>query len=207
MLHVISGPDHLAAMAPLVIRRPWRSWMVGLRWGFGHTSGVLTMGVVALLLRHWLPMGQISAFSERLVGVLLIGLGAWGMRKALQIHSHEHQHGDHQHEHIHMHPAGQKHTSGHAHLHAAFGIGVLHGLAGSSHIVGILPALALPTSAQSLQYMVAYGAGTLAAMVFFSSAVATVAMRLSTRTWRAYRGLMLGASFAAVAIGVLWLAL
>jgi len=46
-VHVLSGPDHLAAVAPLAVqdRSAWRS---GLRWGLGHSSGVLLVGVLSL---------------------------------------------------------------------------------------------------------------------------------------------------------------
>ena len=46
-LHVWSGPDHLAAVAPLAVRGRRRSWAVGMRWGIGHSAGV---AAVALFL-------------------------------------------------------------------------------------------------------------------------------------------------------------
>lgn len=203
MLHVISGPDHLGAIAPLVVKRPRRSWITGIRWGLGHTAGVVLVGLLALLLRDLFPLERLSIFSERLVGFLLLALGFWGIRKALQIHSHEHQHGEESHEHIHIHGPGQH--RGHAHFHAAFGIGTLHGLAGGSHFLGVLPALALPTKSKALLFLASFGAGTILAMMFFSLAVGAVAVRFSTRQWKAYRAMMLGTSLAALAIGGFWI--
>src|SRR5438067_13658001 len=95
LAHVLSGPDHLAAIAPISVKHPRRSWVAGLRWGIGHASGVCVVGALSLLLRGLIPMDLISNSSEGVVGLLLIGIGAWALRKALQIHSHEHSH-DHE---------------------------------------------------------------------------------------------------------------
>src|SRR6267142_1397117 len=89
ILHVWSGPDHLAALAPLAVRRPVRSWVVGARWWLGHSAGVAVIGLLSLWLRNLLPVNLLSAWGERLVGLMLIGIGAWAMRKACRVHAHE----------------------------------------------------------------------------------------------------------------------
>lgn len=204
LVHVLSGPDHLAAIAPLAVKKPQGSWLAGLRWGLGHSAGVLVIGALSLLLRGMIPIDLISNSSDRVVGLLLIAIGAWTLRKALQIHSHEHVHdGDH-HEHIHMHPPRKSHE--HMHTHAAFGIGTLHGLAGSSHFLGILPALALPSNWLAGTYLVAFGAGTVVAMILFSHFIGAVASRFAVSMWKTYRGMMYACSAAAFAVGGAWLA-
>ena len=92
VLHVWSGPDHLAAIAPLAVRRPKRAWKPGLRWGLGHSAGVAVVGLLSLWLRDLLPLNLISNWGERFVGVLLFGIGIWALRKAFKIHAHEHEH-------------------------------------------------------------------------------------------------------------------
>src|SRR5215467_9705630 len=94
ILHVWSGPDHLTAIAPLAVRRPRRAWVPGARWGLGHSAGVAVVGLLSLWLRDLLPLDLLSSWGERLVGVMLFGIGLWGLRKALskQVHSHEHLH-------------------------------------------------------------------------------------------------------------------
>src|SRR5688572_31696388 len=79
LVHVLSGPDHLAAVAPLALDKNRRGLRAGLQWGLGHCGGVLLMGLLALLFREVLPLESISSWAERLVGVLLIGVGAWGI--------------------------------------------------------------------------------------------------------------------------------
>lgn len=199
-IHVLAGPDHLAAVAPLAARHPRKSWTAGLRWGFGHAGGACLVGLAAILLRGMLPIDLISHSSERLVGLMLIGIAAWALRKAMQIHSHVHDHGGEHHEHIHMHGRREEH----AHRHAALAVGTLHGLAGSSHIMGVLPALALPSNELAAAYLISFGLGTVAAMTIFSHVIGVLASKLSFVTWKLYRGLMYACAAVAFVVGLTW---
>ncbi len=208
--HVLSGPDHLAALAPLTVNRPKRALMVGVQWAVGHSCGVGLIGLGSLLLREVIPVHLISSYSERLVGILLIGIGLWGLKRAFATHIHAHQHthdGEH-HTHIHVHRTGHVAAEHgiHLHSHAALGIGTLHGLAGGSHLLGVLPALALPSQLGAVTYMVAFGVGTLLGIGVFSSALGLFAGRYGTNG-SAYRVLMGGCAGAAVLVGSAWLIL
>ena len=94
IVHVLSGPDHLAAVTPIVAVDPRRSWRVGLSWGLGHATGVWAIAAAALLFKSALPLGLLARWSEWLVGGVLIAVGLWTLRKALhhRIHYHEHVH-------------------------------------------------------------------------------------------------------------------
>src|SRR2546426_1662395 len=83
LVHVFSGPDHLAAVAPLSVSQRKQTWAIGFRWGLGHASGVVLVGLISLLLREILPLDLVSSCADRLMGVVLIGIGIWGIRKAL----------------------------------------------------------------------------------------------------------------------------
>lgn len=207
--HVWSGPDHLAAIAPLAVRHPQRSWVPGLRWGIGHSAGVALIGVLSLMLRELLPIDLLSSWGERFVGVMLIGIGLWGVRKALQntVHTHAHEHGGERHVHVHVHSPKAHHAaeSSHRHTHAAFGIGILHGLAGSSHLLGILPMLAFPTQAQAFCYLAAFTTGTVLSMTGFSWAMGFAAQRAAGGGLKFYRGLMICCGVAAVVVGCVWI--
>jgi len=73
LFHVLSGPDHLAAVAPIAMAEQRRGWLAGWTWGVGHASGVAVVAVIAVLLKDQLPpVAWISAVGERLVGVALI---------------------------------------------------------------------------------------------------------------------------------------
>lgn len=206
--HVWSGPDHLAAIAPLAVRRPRRSWLPGIRWGIGHSAGVASIGLLSLWLRELLPVQWLSLWGERLVGVMLIGIGLWALRRALQksVHTHEHEHDGERHVHIHthVHPENHETAGAHQHAHAAFGIGTLHGLAGSSHFLGVLPALAFPTTQQAITYLVAFGAGTVASMALFSWVMGLLSTRLLRAGVQVYRALLTGCAVMAMAVGGFW---
>src|SRR5947207_12560312 len=96
------------------------------------------------------------------------------------VHAHPHGHDDETHEHIHAHgrSAAKMHAvKKHVHTHAAFGIGTLHGLAGSSHFLAIIPSLAMPSNALAVTYLGSYGVGTVVAMILFASAINSLSMR------------------------------
>jgi hypothetical protein len=207
IIHVWSGPDHLAAIAPLAVRRPRRSWAPGVRWGLGHSAGVGVVGLLSLWLRDLLPINLLSTWGERLVGVMLFGIGLWALRKALKVHAHEHVHeGErHVHLHAHSHKIAHEEPQAHQHTHAAFGIGILHGLAGSSHFLGVLPILALPTHTQALAYLLAFAAGTVASMAAFSWIMGLLASRCASGSAQIYRGLMAFCAAMAIGVGCFWL--
>ena len=203
--HVLSGPDHLAAVAPIAVADRERGWLAGWTWGLGHASGVVLVAVAAVLLRDVLPpVDAISAWSERLVGAALIVIGLWALRRSARVAPAAHAHGAVAHDHLHV-QRGPRWLRRLGHAHASFCLGVLHGIAGSSHFFGVLPALALPTRAASLVYIAAFGVGTVAAMTLF----AAVAGAAGTRTARhafPQRAMMLSAALLALVVGGIWIA-
>jgi hypothetical protein len=200
VVHVLSGPDHLAAVAPLALARGRTGWIAGCTWGVGHTSGVITVALLAVLLRDILPpVDLISAWSERLVGGALIVVGFWALRAGLQIRTAPHAHGPLTHEHVHV-QTGSRLTRRLGHAHASFVMGVLHGVAGTSHFLGVVPALALPTRSAAIGYIAAFGAGSILAMAGFAAALGAAPGP------RVRRALMLSAAVVAFLVGGTWLA-
>lgn len=212
-MHVVTGPDHIAAIAPLAVQGRAKAWISGVRWGLGHASGVLLVGAISLLVRELFSItlslsaisSRISFFSERLVGVMLICIGFWGLRKAFRLHAHEHQHANEAHVHLHAHAPVIKHPApqNHVHKHTAFGIGTIHGLAGSSHFLGVMPTLALPLPAAGA-YLGFFGLGTIAAMGIFACAMGWISERFTTDRALAYKRLMGGCSLASLLVGAVW---
>jgi len=199
----------MAAIAPLALDANKRQWVLGLRWGMGHASGAIVVGLVAIALRGVIQVEMFSSFAEKTVGVALISIGLWGLWKAFisKAHFHEHQHAPSTtHIHIHIHDSSQPHDSfsAHNHTHVAFAAGLLHGLAGGSHILGVLPALALPTVTESIIYLLSFGAGTILAMMGFASLLGATG-RFFGGGRLAYRNLMGGSSALAIAVGSVWL--
>jgi len=182
-MHVLAGPDHLAAVAPLASGARERGWRLGMRWGLGHAGGVALAGIAALLLRGVLPLDRLSSAGERLVGVVLIGIGLAGLYRAI----------------------GPRGPHVHAHGRAAFGVGVIHGIAGTSHLVGVLPALALPRAADGIAYLAGFGAGTVLAMVVFAQVVGQIARGCEGRGAGFYLGWLRSCCVLAIVTGGIWL--
>ena len=160
--HVLAGPDHLAAVAPLAVDGRRRGWVAGWTWGVGHASGVVVVALLAVLLRDVLPpIEAISAGANGSSGAALIVVGFWALRRSMRSRPAPHVHGPVQHDHLHV-QAGPGWIRRLGHAHASFCLGVLHGVAGSSHFFGVIPALALPTRAAAVTYIAAFGAGTVA---------------------------------------------
>ena len=203
-VHVLSGPDHLAAVTPMAVAGRERGWVSGWTWGFGHASGVVLVAILAVLLRDVLPpINLISAWSERIVGAALIAVGLWALRRGTQMRPATHAHGVVSHRHMQI-ASGPGWLRRRGHPHASFCLGVLHGIAGSSHFFGVLPALALPSLSASLIYIGAFGVGTVAAMTGFAAAVGTAAVRLPNGALP-QRGMMMTAAALAITVGTVWL--
>jgi hypothetical protein len=204
LFHVLSGPDHLAAVAPLAIDERRRGWLAGCTWGIGHASGVVVVAIVAVLLRELLPsIDVISAWGERVVGAALIGIGLWALRRRASIETLPHSHGRVSHNHLHV-QAGPAWIRRLGHAHASFCMGVLHGVAGSSHFFGVLPALALPSGRAALMYIAAFGVGTVVAMTAFAGAVGLLGVHAGPNP-RLHRAMMSVAAVLAMLVGGVWL--
>jgi ABC-type nickel/cobalt efflux system permease component RcnA len=174
------------------------------------------MGLLALLLRGLLPLDAFSAWSERIVGVTLVVIGLWGLRSALRtrIHAHVHDHGDGRpHAHVHVHEAGtgasHDHAGAHSHTHthtrAPLFVGLLHGVSGGSHLLGILPALALPDVLSALLYLTGFGGASVAGMTAFAWTVGRVTRTAGRRIAAAGPAMLALCSAAAVVIGGFWI--
>jgi hypothetical protein len=204
LFHVLAGPDHLAAVAPLALDRRRRGWLAGWTWGLGHTSGVVVVALLAVLLRDALPpIDLISTWGERLVGGALIAVGLWALRRSARIAPRPHVHGAFHHDHLHV-QAGPAWIRRLGHAHASFCFGVLHGVAGSSHFLGVIPALALPTGTASVTYIAAFGVGTVAAMTAFA-AVVSLAGRSAQPHHGLQRLLLAASAVLAIVVGGIWL--
>ncbi len=180
--HVLVGPDHLAAVAPLAVSRERAAWRSGLEWGVGHTAGVMLVGMLLLAFRELLPLDALSAWSERAVGAALVTLGAWGLWSVGRPHDHSHVSG-----------------------RASFVMGTLHGLAGSSHLFGVLPSLLFVSRVDASVYLAGFGVGAIAAMTAFAAVIGSVATASGRSSASVRRTILYATSLAAVAVGGVWL--
>ena len=142
-LHTLTGPDHLAALAPLTVG-PSRAQnaLMGALWGCGHNTGQMLFGLAFVLLKDKLPfnMEVIGQWGQGIVGgtLVIIGIMGWWEARAMargeSSHSHSHSHrlpfgiggdmfGDgHTHSHSHSHDDGDAVANlrfAHAHAESA----------------------------------------------------------------------------------------
>lgn len=202
--HVVSGPDHLAALAPMSAHSPQQAMRTGASWGLGHGAGVVVLGGLGQLARDFIDIQHISEVSEILVGFLLLGIGLWALKRAsaISVHTHDHTHDGSTHQHLHVHASEEHSPAGHAdHSHAAFWVGALHGTAGGGHLLGVLPSLALPPT-QAAGYLIAYLVAAVASMTAFSVMIGRIT---GSRGPRTLRRILQGTAAASVIVGVAWI--
>ena len=167
-VHVISGADHLIAMAPSAINSPKKALKNGLSWGLGHSSGVLLLAFFAIFIKDITPLNKFSNIAEFFVGISLLIVGVIAIKNSFQLRMHSHSHKHHNgfaHRHYHFHTKEQKNNIKHS--HALTGLGLLHGIAGGSHFLAVLPALALPIISACF-YLISYLFGSLISMNLFT---------------------------------------
>lgn len=207
-IHVLSGPDHLAALAPIAADLKQKSFRTGLRWGIGHTLGVIVIGMIALFFQNvFHEIEIVSKYSEKIIGLTLVAIGLWGINRAakLNVHSHSHEHDGFAHTHFHAHTMEEKvKKDSHFHTHTAILVGTLHGLAGGSHIFGVLPALALPTQFDAIIYLLSFGFGTITAMALFTYMIGFASATIVSFREIFFKKMMIGISSVSILIGIYW---
>ena len=57
-VHVVSGADHLIAMAPAAINNPQKALKNSFSWGLGHSSGVLLLAFLAIFIKDITPLNK-----------------------------------------------------------------------------------------------------------------------------------------------------
>ncbi|KAF5756278.1 putative urease accessory protein UreH-like, transmembrane [Helianthus annuus] len=200
-LHTLSGPDHLAALAPLSIGRSRvESALVGALWGCGHDAGQVMFGLLFLLLKDQLHIEIIRTWGTRVVGFTLLVIGAMGIREASEI------------------PApcvalengecdvsvslpdptiSRKKKIG----FATFATGIIHGLQPDALLI-VLPALALPSRLAGAAFLGMFLVGTVIAMGSYAFFIGSFSQALQDRIPRVTEKLTWISSMVAIALGL-----
>ena len=178
--------DHVVAVSTIAreFGSAWRGIWIGASWGLGHSTPLLILGVVILLLKDAVldRYEQVAPVLEFGVGVMLVVLGAqvfWNLRRG-RLHVHAHDHGGHDHMHIHAsHPLGSEPPERHAGWSQlakpsfrvkSYVIGIVHGLAGSAAVMLVL----LPeidSAWVGVGYLLLFGVGTMISMAAITVAL------------------------------------
>ena len=202
LVHVFSGADHLIAMAPSAINTPKIDFRNSFSWGLGHSSGVVLLTVLAIFIKDITPLNRFSNIAELLVGISLLFVGLFAIKNSFQlsIHSHSHKHENgfyHRHYHFHF----NEHKNTNKHSHALTGLGLLHGIAGGSHFLAILPALALSLT-NACAYLVSYLIGSLISMNLFTCLISFTTFNIGQKFIKRLIAFAGGLSFS---MGLFWI--
>jgi high-affinity nickel permease len=189
-----SDPDHLVAVTSLVAADGGdtrAATRLGVWWGTGHAAMLLVIGLPLIFFKSELP-AWLETGAEKTVGIVILLLAArvivkWfrgDFRAAAHAHVRHHEHipgdgaADAGHERRrHLRRGG----GGHDHRHVrtpqqAFGIGVLHGLAGTGAVVLLLIA-ALPTQLEAAAALAVFAPMSVLSMALCTSLFAWVLTR------------------------------
>lgn len=209
-LHVISGPDHLAAVTPFAISSQRKGWKIGLLWGVGHLLGMLIIGGLFWSFRELIPVDSISKYSEQLVAFVLIGVGLWTFfrifieqKNLIQKHNSHNEKTNSTYISSELKPIEENIERN---IWSSLAIGFLHGLAGVAHFILLLPILAFETKLQGLEYIIGFAIGTVIAMTLYALILGNISFYSKKsndpKIFKAIR--FLGGLFALL-IGVYWL--
>lgn len=135
--------DHLLAVNTLVSHRKnlKQSLKDGIFWGIGHTATIFFVGILMIGFKFNIGEDIFKNF-EAGVGIMLIFLGMYRVFKLYFPKEHTHTHN----------------TS-----KAAFGVGLIHGLAGSGALV-VLVISQMKTPFEGLMFILIFGLGSILGM-------------------------------------------
>jgi len=204
--------DHVVAVSTIVSRHRslWRSGLVGAMWGAGHTAALLITGAIVLSLRVAIPE-RVGNWLEFGVALMIIGLGAAALWRALakraDVHVHEHSHDGVSHVHIHFHENETRHHASKTHSHAisAIGlkpvlIGTVHGLAGSAALT-LLVLTQIDSAWVGFFYLLIFGAGSIVGMILMSGLIGLPFALTSRNAGRVHHHLQTTAAGLSIAFG------
>jgi len=179
---------------------------------------MLLIGVLFLLFKELIPVEKISAYSEQLVGIVLIFIGVWSFYKLFKQerkHKHLHVHANddltiHKHEHHHH------EQNNHAHHHegikqsifASLSVGFLHGLAGIAHFILFIPVASFDSTTDSVYYLFGTAIGILVAMTVFALVIGRISSYAKNEhNEMLFKGIRLAGGLFAIIIGIYWMTL
>ena len=161
--------DHLLAVSNIVSQRSniKLSLKDGIFWGLGHASAIFFIGILMIVLKAGITEKSFHYF-EATVGLMLIILAAYRLikfffSKKIQGHLHPHINNGETHQHINI---GTKNNYKHAHA-LSYGVGLVHGLAGSGALVVIVLSQ-MKGTVDGLTYLIIFGMGCSMGMMLAS---------------------------------------
>ncbi len=179
-------PDHVIAVSTIASqsKRLSVSSLTGVFWGIGHTSTLLIIGMLLILMKGGIP-DSISMSLEFLVGIMLVYFGISSFRSAKR-NQQSVQHSHH-------------HTS---YKKSVF-MGFIHGLAGSAAMV-LLTMSTVNSVWEGILYILIFGGGTIVGMLLFTT-ILGVPFIISSKKVRLHTGLIKAAGGISILFGIYYM--
>jgi sulfite exporter TauE/SafE len=209
--------DHVVAVSAIVSqhRNIWRSALIGLLWGVGHTVSLFMVGMLVLVFEMSIPK-SVSNWFELLVAMMIVVLGSLGSVRAVQnrqdVRFQRDNHSGESHTHLQLYEGlGEQNDlkGSPSHMGDRIGfkpliVGSIHGLAGSA----ALTLLILPQIESVLlgaSYLLTFGLGSISAMLAMSILMGLPFALAWSNLGRRTLALQLGSAALSVIFG-LWYA-
>jgi high-affinity nickel permease len=142
--------DHVCTVSSVIFnKKPFRELMnLAFKWALGHSSTLLGLATLMYAMKSGVELFQFS-WGERLVGLAMIGLSSWIL--FTEFKRNKEPHADHT-------------LSG----KTLFGIGMLHGVAGTAAILIMIPVALAGSFLSVIGYVIFFSAGMILAMGSYS---------------------------------------
>jgi high-affinity nickel permease len=148
-----TDPDHLAAVTTLVTNGRGGATRLGLTWGLGHASSLMLFGVPIVLWKAYLPR-RVEQSAEVTIGLVIMALALWLLLRWRR--------GAFAHDHVHLRVPPRRTPW------QAYGIGLVHGVAGSGG-VGVLLLAAIHSQTVALVALALFAGCTAISMALLST--------------------------------------
>ena len=222
IIHVLAGVDHLSALATLAVGSSWKAFTIGIRWGLGHSTGLISMTAVFLFLKEELDLQATIQFCNIVVGIMMIILGLHGAYTAYSVHLQKNNKKSNDD----IEAGGDSHTNeanilcqcgkslasykvdfkdARTGRIVAYFIGVLHGIAGPGTILGVIPAVEMHSWHATALYLVSFIAASTCCMGFFASIFGEVTRRAGAASEQIEFILNASSAVISLIVGVMWL--
>jgi hypothetical protein len=224
MIHVLTGADHLSALALLCVdKNSYESFKIGVTWGLGHSIGLIVVAIIFLAVSIEINLDKEGDIADKIVGAMMIclsGIGFYNAYKMSQpnavIETIDVENGTKEPE---PEPTTNSYCSrmcvyfdmknpNNSRIASIF-IGIIHGVSGPGAVLGLLPALALHNVTKSSIYLSSFCVASIIIMGTYAATWSNITNAIGNQTnidKYNYYLIIITSSFS-LTVGIVWLVL